>query len=212
MLEGQQQMYDKYRTVILVLGILLLVYALHLFPTSSIHNVSALLTDPYVEVFWDAKCTQGVSSIDWGSLVPGETKAVSVYVQSKSNETCILILMPTGWNPPAAANYLKLNQDYENKKIQPSEVVEVTLSLTVSPNIAGITNFSFDIIVQGSKYLLGDINGDFVVNAGDLGLLGLALFSYPGCPNWNPNCDLNNDSIVNAGDLSILGQNWGKKW
>ena len=51
MLEGQQQMFSKYRTVILVLSILLLVYALHLFPTPSIHDVSALLTDPHVEVF-----------------------------------------------------------------------------------------------------------------------------------------------------------------
>lgn len=55
----------------------------------------------------------------------------------------------------------------------------------------------------------GDANSDFVVNAGDLGLLGLAWFSYPGSPNWNPNCDFNNDSIVNAGDLSILGRFWG---
>jgi preprotein translocase subunit SecF len=51
MLERQQQMFSKYRTVILVLSILLLVYALHLFPTPSIHDVSALLTDPHVEVF-----------------------------------------------------------------------------------------------------------------------------------------------------------------
>jgi hypothetical protein len=94
MLEGQQQMFSKYRTVILVLSILLLVYALHLFPTSSIHNVSAPLTDPYVEVFWDRNRTQRVSSIDWGTLAPRMTKTVSIYVQNKSNETRILILIP----------------------------------------------------------------------------------------------------------------------
>ena len=94
MLEGQQQMFSKYRTVIPVLSILLLVYTLHLFPTSSIHNVSALLTDPYVEVFWDRNRTQRVSSIDWGTLAPRMTKTASIYVQNKSNETRILILIP----------------------------------------------------------------------------------------------------------------------
>lgn len=87
-------MFSKYRTVILVLSILLLVYALHLFPTPSIHNVSALLTDPYMEVFWNRNRTQRVSSIDWGTLAPRMTKTVSIYVQNKSNETRILILIP----------------------------------------------------------------------------------------------------------------------
>jgi len=87
-------MFSKYRTVILVLGILLLVYALHLFPTSSIHNVSALMTDPYVEVFWDRNRTQRVSSTDWGTVAPRMTKTVSIYVQNKSSETRILILIP----------------------------------------------------------------------------------------------------------------------
>jgi hypothetical protein len=205
-------MYNKYRTAILVLSILLLVYVLHLFPTSSIHNVSALLTDPYVEVFWDRNCTQRVSSIDWGTLAPRMTKTVSVYVQNKSNETCILILTPTGWNPPAAANYLELKQDYENKKIQSSEVVKVTLSLTVSPNIAGITNFSFNIIVQGSKYLLGDINGDGHVNGLDAVLLGNAFGSEPSDPTWSPNADINCDGHVNAGDAVIIGVNFGLNW
>jgi hypothetical protein len=205
-------MYHKYRTVILVLSILLLVYALHLLPTSSIHNVSALLTDPHVEVFRDRNCTQRVSSIDWGSLAPGETKTVSVYVQSKSNETCILILIPTGWNPPAGANYLELNRDYENKKIQPSEIVRVTLSLTVSPNVAGITNFNFNIIVEGSKYLLGDLNKDGSVDIFDAVVISAALNSTIGTPTWNPDADLNKDGRVDLYDIVLLSQNWGKKW
>lgn len=205
-------MYHKYHTAILVLSILLLVYALHLLPTSSIHNVSALLTDPHVEVFWDRNCTQGVSSIDWGSLAPGETKTVSVYVQSKSNETCILILIPTGWNPPAAANYLELNQDYENKKIQPSEIVKVTLSLTVSASVAGVTNFAFNIVVEGSKFLLGDLNRDGRVDLFDAVSALIAYNSTAVKPNWNPDADLNKDGIVNVYDMVLLLNNYGEEW
>jgi len=56
----------------------------------------------------------------------------------------------------------------------------------------------------------GDINGDGIVNAGDLGLLGAAWFSYPNSPNWNPNADITGNEIVNAGDLGIIGVNWFK--
>jgi len=202
-------MYNKYRTAILVLSIPLLVYALHLFPTSSIRNASGLLTDPYVEVFWDRSCTQGVSSIDWGTLAPGMTKTVSVYVQSKSNETCILILTPTGWNPPAAANYLELNQDYENKKIQPSEVVKVTLSLAVSASVAGVTNFSFNIIVEGRKYLLGDVNQDGRIDGKDLAIVSKAFASYPKDPRWDPRGDLNGDAKIDGKDMAIVAANFG---
>jgi hypothetical protein len=205
-------MFSKYRTVILVLSILLLVYALHLLPTSSIHNVSALLTDPHVEVFWDRNCTQGVSSIDWGTLAPGMTKTVSVYVQSKSNETCILILIPTGWNPPAAANYLELNQDHENKKIQPSEVVKVALSLTVSASVAGVTNFAFNIVAEGSKLLLGDLNKDGKVDLFDAVAALIAYNSALGKPNWNADADLNKDGIVNVYDMVLLLNNYGEEW
>jgi hypothetical protein len=54
----------------------------------------------------------------------------------------------------------------------------------------------------------GDIDGSFNVDGSDLGLLGLAWYSKPGDPNWNPNADLNNDGLVDGGDLGILGFYW----
>jgi hypothetical protein len=54
----------------------------------------------------------------------------------------------------------------------------------------------------------GDIDGSFSVDGGDLGLLGLAWYSKPRDPNWNPNADLNNDGLVDGGDLGILGFYW----
>lgn len=204
-------MYNKHRTAILALSILLLVHALHLFPTSSIHNVSALLTDPYVEVFWDRNCTQRVSSINWGTLGPRMTKTVSIYVQNKSNETCTLILMPTGWNPPAVANYLELSQDHENKKIQPSEVVKVALSLTVSRSVAGVTNFAFNIVVEGSKHLLGDLNEDGRVDLFDAVVALTAYNSTAVKPNWNPDADLNKDGTVDLYDMVLPLNNYGNE-
>jgi parallel beta-helix repeat protein len=54
----------------------------------------------------------------------------------------------------------------------------------------------------------GDVDGSFRVDGGDLALLGLAWFSKPGDPNWNPNADINNGGLVDGGDLGILGFYW----
>jgi hypothetical protein len=57
--------------------------------------------------------------------------------------------------------------------------------------------------------LLGDINGDLVVNAKDAVILGRAFGSSQGNPNYNPNADLNKDGQINAKDAIIVGSNFG---
>jgi hypothetical protein len=58
--------------------------------------------------------------------------------------------------------------------------------------------------------LLGDVNGDRVVDIQDLVLLIKAFGTYPGHPRWNPNADLNGDDRVDIQDLVILIKNFGK--
>lgn len=67
-----------------------------------------------------------------------------------------------------------------------------------------------EIKILESRGVLGDVNGDKIVNGLDLILLMQAFGSTPSDPNWNPNCDFNNDLRVNGIDLIILSQNWGK--
>jgi hypothetical protein len=58
--------------------------------------------------------------------------------------------------------------------------------------------------------IAGDVNGDRIVNAFDLYLLGRSYGATP--PNWNPNADINNDQIINKPDLQIISQNYGKSF
>lgn len=58
--------------------------------------------------------------------------------------------------------------------------------------------------------LIGDLNGDGVVNLLDAIILGNAFGSTPTSPNWNPNADLNGDGHVNILDSIILGSHFGK--
>jgi len=58
--------------------------------------------------------------------------------------------------------------------------------------------------------VVGDVNGDGVVDDSDLSDLSKAYGSKPGDPNWNPNCDFNGDNKVDASDLFDLSKNYGK--
>jgi hypothetical protein len=57
--------------------------------------------------------------------------------------------------------------------------------------------------------LLGDVNGDSVVDIFDLVLAALAFGSSPGDPNWNPVADLNGDDLVDIFDLVIIAISFG---
>jgi len=103
-----------------------------------------------VGVYWDSACSQTVSSIDWGLADPGSVKNVTIYIRNEGNAPITLSLQTANWNPANATNYISLSWDYGGQAIGANQVLAVTLSLSISSNIQGITTFSFDIVVVGS--------------------------------------------------------------
>jgi hypothetical protein len=170
----------------------------------SFPNVSAAEIVGPIGVYWNESCNQEVHSINWGILAPGEIKRVVVYVRNEGNETCLLILTPENWNPSNASNYLDFSWNCDDNRIEVDEIVKATLRLLVFPDIVGITDFSFDIIFEGRKRLLGDINGDGVVNMKDIYIIIRAYLSKPGDQTWNRDADLNKDGFVNMQDLYLV--------
>jgi len=175
--------------------------------TNSIGNVSAVEANG-VGVYWDSGCSNGVSLIDWGNLAPGSLKSIVVYIRNEAEESKYLILRTTNWKPLETFQYLNLKWDYDGQRIKTSENLQITLTLSVSRYIEGISSFSFDIIVTGSESLPGDINGDGHVNIWDLGLISEAWFTESGDPDYDPRADLNADDKVNIWDKAILSENW----
>ena len=80
----------------------------------------------------------------------------------------------------------------------------------MSPNVVGVTDFSFDIIFEGRKYFLGDINRDGV-DLKDYYIVCLAYGSTPNHSKWNPDADLNKDGVVDLKDVYIVTKEYGKK-
>jgi len=103
-----------------------------------------------VGVYWDSGCSNSVTSVNWGTVEPGSTNDVTVYIKNEGNTAATLSSTTENWDPSIASTYMSLTWDYGGQVIDVGEVVQVTLSLTVSDTIEGVTSFSFDIVIIGS--------------------------------------------------------------
>lgn len=103
-----------------------------------------------VEVYWDVECTQVVNSVDWGIPEPGDSLIRTIYVKNIGNSPMTLNMSCSGWDPAEAESYLSVSWDRDGATIDADEVVSAVLTLSVSDLISGITDFSFNIIIQGT--------------------------------------------------------------
>jgi hypothetical protein len=53
------------------------------------------------------------------------------------------------WVPTGSSSYIGLVWNRENQTVAVGSVVTAVLTLSVSPSITGITDFSFDIVITG---------------------------------------------------------------
>jgi len=103
-----------------------------------------------VEVYWDSQCTQAVSEVDWGLHEPGTSVDKTIYVKNTGTAPMTLGLSYSGWVPAEAGNYISLAWDVEGAQVDSGGVVQAVLTLSVSGAISGITDFSFNIIIEGT--------------------------------------------------------------
>jgi hypothetical protein len=176
--------------------------------TNTITNVSAVEATN-IGVYWDSGCTNRVLTIDWGNLTPGSLKNVIVYIKNEVEEPIYLMKSTTNWKPSKASDYITLGWSYTGQRMNHGETLQITLTLSVSRHIEGISSFNFDISIAGSDRLLGDINGDGIVNITDVVIVALAFGSKPGDPNWNSYADLNQDGFVNIVDIVTVAMYFG---
>jgi hypothetical protein len=139
--------------LVLVVAVCLILYVFMLFATTNtVTSVSAVDADG-IGVYWDSDCSDRVSSIDWETLTPGSVKSVVVYVRNENEEPIYLNMSTANWNPSNASQYITLRWDYSEQRMNPSEALQIRLSLSVSRYIEGISSFSFDILITGSTSL-----------------------------------------------------------
>jgi hypothetical protein len=103
-----------------------------------------------IDIYCDIDCTNLMESITWGEIQVGSSVSVNMFVLNNGESGVILSLLTENWNPSILESDVSLVWDYDGTTIDPGEVVEIGLTLSVDPNITNITSFNFDIIIVGS--------------------------------------------------------------
>jgi len=120
---------------------------------SSLVNIgtTGIVKSPNIKVYKESGCINEISSISWGLIDPGASKNVTIYLNNTGNVPITLTQKTQSWNPANASTYISLTWDYTGTKIQPQEVIPITLTLKISATIQNINNFSFDLVITGTE-------------------------------------------------------------
>ncbi len=102
-----------------------------------------------IQVYSDSDCTVQLSSFSWGSLSPGATRTVSLYVRNEGTVAVTLTKAMTNLSPASLDNFLTLTWNYDGQTLSPQATLAVTLTLSVSASTPVTPNFGFDTIVSG---------------------------------------------------------------
>lgn len=173
-------------------------------------NATAAAGAEGIRVYWDPAATNSCSYISWGQVSPGSSKTVKVYLKNESNASAFYLLTTDQWYPTDASRYISLRWDYNGSKATPNSIFGFSLTLSTSPMIREISEFSFDIVILGSPNLPGDLNSDGKVDGKDLAIAAKAFGTLPGDLLWDARADVNSDGRVDGKDIALISQNFGK--
>lgn len=106
-----------------------------------------------VSTWKEEACIEPKEYVYWGNFEAqeGKTKWRSFYVRSDSNTPITLNITSQGWNPEEAEGFLIFGHNYDGTVMNPGEVIEISVSLYCDPNIHGIYDFSFNIILEAIR-------------------------------------------------------------
>ena len=121
-----------------------------------------------------------------------------------------------GWNgtgyTPIVAYSWDFGDDNVTSGYYPTMVHTYTIArnYAVSLNVTDANGFQSNAthLVNVQNALIGDLNGDGIVNILDAIILAQSFFATPRSLNWNPNADINGDNIINILDAIIIGNHF----
>jgi hypothetical protein len=98
-------------------------------------TVTVTTTDPNIKVYWDPSCTNLTTSIPFGNVQRGATKAVSLYIKNdgggaiyvywNSSLSLLTDQISEFWNRENPSNYLNGTKMYEGQVLQTTYTVDI---------------------------------------------------------------------------------------
>lgn len=123
-----------------------------------------------VKAYWDPTLQNQTAQIAWGTIYPGSSNNVTLYLQSSSNVPATLSLATTNWTYSNANNtvaagpsdttpYMNVTWNYQNQTLNPGQTFQTTLTLTTDNSASfltflvnnNITQFNMDITIQANE-------------------------------------------------------------
>ena len=136
---------------IAVTGLFLTLITAGLLTTSQTVPSAGTITAVNVGVYSDSACTQNLTSINWGTLPPGNSTTRTIYIKNTGTGSITLSMTTANWIPSNANTYLTLTWDRANYVLNANVSVSATLTLAASVSAGNITSFSFNIIITGTQ-------------------------------------------------------------
>ena len=130
-------------------GLLLTASTIALLSVTEEVDFEGTITNLNVGLFSDQECTQNCTSMSWGGVYAGESASKTIYIKNTGDATVTLSMSITEWTPESADGPISMNWNRENYILDPKETVEGILTLSISANSNGISNFGYKMLITG---------------------------------------------------------------
>ncbi len=105
-----------------------------------------------IGVYTDITCTTPLSAVNWPALQAGASSNKIIYIRNNVDRDVTLELSTKNWSPPAASVYLTLRWNYANQVLKPKQVITLTITLDVAPNIlVDLADFTYEMVVTAKS-------------------------------------------------------------
>jgi len=145
------------------------------------------------------KNIEGVLYVFWSVRPPTSTGYTDIYYATSYTNG-------VSWSAPVAL----VTDKYDDVYPGVFQSADRTIWVVFSSNRVGQPDGNLELFYKTTVPLPGDINGDWVVDAFDFALFGMAWGSLKGQPAYNPAADFNNDGRVDAWDLAVFVKYFGQ--
>ena len=112
---------------------------------------SGTVTAVNVGVYSDSGCTQNCTSIDWGTIAPGNSSTRTIYIKNIGTIPMTLSMTTGSWVPSNANTYISLSWNQGGTVLSAGQSTAATLTLSASASAGNITSFSFNITITGTE-------------------------------------------------------------
>ena len=117
----------------------------------SLSTNGSINVTPNLGLYSDSGCTTNLSTIDWGTITPGNNQTRTVYVKNTGTGTSLTLgISAISWNPTTANGFITVSLDKDGTRLTPGQSTTAVITLASSSSIVDVTDFSVQILISGT--------------------------------------------------------------